>query len=35
MAVFTFLDTAKKVHIPKNKDKAMFSMKTDLTKILI
>jgi hypothetical protein len=35
IAVFTFLDTAKKVHMPKNKDRAIFSIKTDFTKILI
>jgi hypothetical protein len=28
--VFTFFDTAKKVHIPKNNDKAMFSTNTAL-----
>jgi hypothetical protein len=27
IAVLTFLDTAKKVHIPRKNDKAIFSMK--------
>jgi hypothetical protein len=32
--VDTFFDTARKVHMPKKKDSAMFSMKTDFTKRL-
>jgi hypothetical protein len=33
-AVSTFFDTAIKVHIPKKKAKAMFSMNTLLMKML-
>ena len=34
-AVDTFLDTARKVHIPKKKESAMFSMKIAFTNRLI
>ena len=30
MAVFTFLDTARKEHMPRKKASAMFSTKIDL-----
>jgi hypothetical protein len=35
IAVEIFLDTAKKVHIPKKNDNAKFSMKIALTNKLI
>jgi hypothetical protein len=35
IAVEIFFDTAIKVHIPKKKDSARFSMKTALTNKLI
>jgi hypothetical protein len=30
VAVLTFLETARNVHIPRKKDRARFSIKTDL-----
>jgi hypothetical protein len=33
-AVFTVLETARKVHIPRKNPSAKFSMKIDLTKML-
>jgi hypothetical protein len=34
VAVFTFFETAKKVHIPKKNAKARFSINTDRKKML-
>jgi hypothetical protein len=35
MAVLTFLDTARKVHIPRKKESARFSMKIERINRLI